>query len=101
MPAFIIADIDVSDPEGFEAYRKLVAPTIDAAGGVYRVRGGAIEVLEGDYRPKRLVILEFPSMAAARAWYESEAYAPVKAIRLKTALTSVVLVEGLQGPSQA
>lgn len=101
MPAFIIADIDVTDPEGFEAYRRLVAPTIAEAGGVYRVRGGAIEVLEGEYRPKRLVILEFPSMAAARAWYESETYAPVKSIRLKTALTNALLVEGLQGPPQA
>lgn len=99
MPAFILADIDVSDPEGFETYRQLVAPTIAAAGGVYRVRGGAIEVLEGDVRPKRLVILEFPSMASARAWYESDAYAPVKAIRRKTSQTNVLLVEGLDLPA--
>lgn len=95
MPAFIIADIDVTNPEGFEAYRKLVAPTIANAGGEYRVRGGAFDVLEGEWQPKRLVILEFASMAAARAWYESDAYAPVKAVRHKNARTNVVLVEGL------
>jgi len=95
MPAFIIADIDVTDPAGFDSYRQLVAPTIGAAGGNYRVRGGVFEVLEGDYRPNRLVILEFESMAAARAWYGSDAYAPVKAIRLRSAATNVILVEGL------
>lgn len=95
MPAFIIAEIDVTDPAGFEAYRKLVAPTIADAGGEYRVRGGALDVLEGEWKPRRLVILEFASMAAARAWYESDVYAPVKAIRQKSARTNVVLVEGL------
>jgi uncharacterized protein (DUF1330 family) len=95
MPAYIIADVDVSDPEGFETYRQLVAPTIAAAGGAYIVRGGASEVLEGSYQPKRLVVLEFESMAAARAWYHSDEYAPVKAIRQRTAATNVILVEGL------
>lgn len=95
MPAYLIADVDVSDPKGFETYRQLVAPTITAAGGTYRVRGGAFQVLEGDYEPKRLIVLEFESMAAARAWYESDAYAPIKAIRQKTAATNVILVEGL------
>ena len=94
MPAYIIADVDVSDPQGFETYRQLVAPTIMAAGGAYRVRGGSFQVLEGDYQPKRLIVLEFENMAAARAWYESDAYAPVKAIRQRTAATNVILVEG-------
>ncbi len=95
MPAYIIADVDVSDPKGFETYRQLVAPTITVAGGAYKVRGGTFEVLEGSYQPKRLIVLEFASMAAARAWYESDAYAPIKAIRQKTAATNVILVEGL------
>jgi uncharacterized protein (DUF1330 family) len=95
MPAYIIADVDVSDPKGFETYRQLVAPTIAAAGGVYKVRGGTFEVLEGTYQPKRLIVLEFESMAAARAWYHSDEYAPVKAIRQRTAATNVILVEGM------
>ncbi len=95
MSAFIIAEIDVTDPEGFETYRQLVAPTIEAAGGRYRIRGGRVEVLEGDWRPRRVVVLEFESMAAARSWYESDAYAPAKAIRQRTTTSNVVLVEGL------
>ncbi|MBX9963245.1 MAG: DUF1330 domain-containing protein [Burkholderiales bacterium] len=95
MPAYLIADVDVSDPMGFETYRQLVAPTITGAGGAYIVRGGGFEVLEGSYQPKRLVVLEFESMAAARAWYHSDEYAPVKAIRQRTAATNVILVEGL------
>jgi uncharacterized protein (DUF1330 family) len=95
MPAFIIADIDITDSEGFETYRQLVAPTIEAAGGRYRIRGGRVEVLEGEWRPRRVVVLEFESMAAARSWYESDAYAPAKAIRQRTTTSNVVLVEGL------
>jgi uncharacterized protein (DUF1330 family) len=95
MAAFILADIDVTDPVGFETYRNLVAPTIAAAGGRYRVRGGQVDVLEGNWRPRRLVMLEFPDMASARAWYESDEYAPAKAIRARTAVTNVLLIEGL------
>jgi uncharacterized protein (DUF1330 family) len=95
MPAFFIANIDVSDPAGFETYRALVAPTILGAGGRYLVRGGDFRVLEGQWQPKRLVMLEFESMAAAIAWYESDEYAPVRAIRERTARSDVLLVEGL------
>lgn len=95
MSAFVIAEIDVTDPEGFETYRQLVAPTVDAAGGRYRVRGGRVEVLEGGWQPRRVVVLEFESMAAAQAWYRSDAYAPARAIRQRTATSNVVLVEGL------
>lgn len=95
MSAFIIAEIDVTDPEGFETYRQLVAPTVEAAGGRYRIRGGRVEVLEGHWRPRRVVVLEFESMAAARSWYESDDYAPAKAIRQRTTTSNVVLVEGL------
>jgi len=95
MPAYFIANIDVTDPVGFETYRSLVAPTIASAGGRYRVRGGSVQVLEGQWQPKRLVMLEFDSVAAALEWYESEEYAPVKAIRERTARSDVVIVEGL------
>lgn len=95
MPAFIIAKVNVTDPEGFATYRELVAPTIAAAGGRYRVRGGEVRVLEGKWSPARLVMLEFDSMAEARAWYESDAYAPARALRQRTATSDVILVEGL------
>lgn len=95
MPAYLIANIDVSDPAGFETYRTLVAPTIAAAGGRYRVRGGNVTVLEGQWQPKRLVVLEFDSMASALEWYESDEYATAKAIRQRTTRSDVVVVEGL------
>lgn len=95
VPAYLIANVDVTDPEGFETYRALVAPTIHAAGGRYLVRGGNVEVREGQWHPKRLVILEFASMADAIRWYESDEYAPARAIRERTARSDVVLVEGL------
>jgi uncharacterized protein (DUF1330 family) len=95
MPAYFIVNIDVTDPVGFETYRSLAAPTIAAAGGRYRIRGGNVQVLEGQWQPKRLVMLEFDSVAAALEWYESDEYAPVKAIRERTARSEVVIVEGL------
>lgn len=99
MPAYIIATIDVTDPVGFEAYRQLVAPNLHAAGGRYIVRGGKTEVLEGDWQPKRVVILEFESMDAARRWYDSPGYGPIRAIRQRTTRSDVILIEGLAAPA--
>lgn len=95
MPAFIIANVNVTDPQGFATYRELVAPTVAAAGGRYRVRGGEVRVLEGHWVPSRLVMLEFDTLAEAQAWYESDAYAPARALRQRTAVSDVILVEGL------
>lgn len=95
MPAFIIVNIDVSDPEGFARYRELVAPTIAAAGGRYRIRGGESRVLEGTYQPKRMVMLEFASREAALAWYDSAEYAPLKDLRRRSSTADVLLVDGL------
>lgn len=95
MTAFILAIIDVTDPEGFAAYRNLVAPNIAAAGGRYRIRGGAVQVLEGTFQPQRLVMLEFDSREAALAWYESDSYAPIRALRHRSARTDVILVDGV------
>jgi len=93
--AYAIAEVDVTDPAQFEEYRKLVPATIAQYGGKYLVRGGAVDSKEGGWTPKRLVVLEFPSMDAARRWYGSPEYAPVLAMRLKSARSRVVLVEGL------
>lgn len=95
MSAFVVANIDVTDPEGFALYRTLVSPTVEAAGGRYRVRGGETRVVEGGWQPSRLVILEFPTMAAAVSWYESDEYSEAKAVRQRSAHSDVVLVEGL------
>ena len=94
MAAYVIAAIEVTDPAVFEEYRGLVAETIAKYGGKYVVRGGKIEGLEGDWSPKRLVVLEFPSMERAKEWHSSPEYIPVKEIRLRSTNTKLVLVEG-------
>ena len=96
MPAYLIADIDVTDPAGFEAYRQRVPTTLQPYGGRFLVRGGAVEALEGDWQPKRVVITAFPSLEQARRWDNSEAYREPKALRFKTATSKVMLVEGVE-----
>jgi uncharacterized protein (DUF1330 family) len=96
MAAYLIVDLEVLDQAGFEEYRKQVPETIARYGGRYIVRGGRMDVLEGDWRPTRVVILEFPSVEQAKRWYDSEEYRAPKALRMKTARTNLVLVESVQ-----
>jgi uncharacterized protein (DUF1330 family) len=95
MKGYLIADIEVLDAAGFEEYRARVPATIAAYGGRYLVRGGAAEVKEGDWSPRRLIVLEFPSVARAREWLASPEYAPLIALRQRTARTRLVLAEGV------
>ena len=95
MAAYAIADVDVTDPAVFEEYRGRVGDTIAKYGGRYVVRGGNPEVVEGNWSPKRLVVLEFPNMERVKAWYHSPEYAPLKQLRFRSANTNVVLVEGV------
>ena len=97
MSAYVIADVEVLDPALYETYRQQVPATIAAFGGRYLVRGGALTVLEGSWSPKRCVILEFPSMAQLRAWYDSPAYVPLRAIRQRSTNSKLVMVEGFEG----
>ena len=95
MSAYVIADVEVIDSAGYEQYRQQVPATIAAFGGRYLVRGGALTALEGDWLPKRCVVLEFPSMAQLEAWYDSPAYVPLRALRERTTKSGLVKVEGL------
>jgi uncharacterized protein (DUF1330 family) len=95
MPAYFIVEVEVTDPAGFEEYRQLVPATIQQYGGRFVVRGGATETLEGDWQPKRVVVLEFPSLEQAKRWYNSEEYRGPKALRFKTARSKMILVEGV------
>ena len=95
MSAYLIVEIEVHDPEGYEDYKKLAGSTVEAHGGKYIVRGGKTEVLEGDWQPKRLVVLEFESMDRAKEWLNSEDYREPREMRHRTAKTRMVLVEGL------
>ncbi len=94
MSAYVIAEIEITDPAAYEEYRKLVPATIAKYGGKYLVRGGAVEAKEGGWQPKRLAVLEFASMDQAKKWYHSPEYAPVLALRLKAARSKLLLVEG-------
>lgn len=94
VPAYLIANVEVHDPATFAEYRNRVTPVIEAYGGRYLVRGGALETLEGAEQRRRLVIVEFTSMDAARGFYHGSEYAPVLRLRLDSATSDVVLVEG-------
>jgi uncharacterized protein (DUF1330 family) len=94
MAGYFIADIEITDPAGYEEYRRRVADTVARYGGRYLARGGAVETLEGDWRPRRLVVLEFPSVTEARRWYDSPEYREPRAIRQRCSQGHVVLVEG-------
>jgi uncharacterized protein (DUF1330 family) len=94
VPAYVIANVTVIDPVRYEEYRRLVPPTIEKFGGRFVVRGGAVEPLEGDWRPGRLVIVEFPSVEQARAWWSSDEYAGARAIRQATSTGTLLIVEG-------
>jgi uncharacterized protein (DUF1330 family) len=91
----VIVDIDVTDPTAFEEYRKAVPATVQKYGGKFLVRGGRMEVIEGSWRPKRVVVTEFPSLEQAKRWYDSEEYRALKARRLRTSKGNVILVEGV------
>jgi uncharacterized protein (DUF1330 family) len=91
MSAFVIVEIEIRNPETYERYKQLAPPSIAAYGGRYVVRGGEVETLEGNWKPARLVILEFPTTELARAWWASPEYAEAKALRQSCADTEMIL----------
>jgi uncharacterized protein (DUF1330 family) len=95
MPAYVIVQIAVHDPITYERYKLLSGPSLVPFGGRFIVRGGALEAMEGTWHPGRLVILEFPDTAAARAWWASPEYAEGKALRQASASTEMLLVDGV------
>ncbi len=95
MSAYVIVDIDVHDATVYDTYKKAVPASIAAYGGRYLARGGRTEVLEGEWTPKRLVILEFANMERAKAWLNSPEYGEARAMRRDAARTNMVVIEGL------
>jgi len=93
--AYLIAEIDVTDPEKFAVYREQIPTTLEPFGGHYLARGGAVTPLEGGWNPGRIVVIEFPDMASLQGWYESDAYGPVLAIRQAASNGRVIAVEGI------
>ena len=95
MSAYLIVDTKIENTEAYEEYKRLAKPIAEKYGGVYRARGGDMDVLETDlWTPTRLVIIEFPDMDAARAFANSEEYAPVKPLRRDNAQCTLAIVEG-------
>jgi uncharacterized protein (DUF1330 family) len=95
VPAYVLVDVEVTDPQQYDRYRPLAAATVEQYGGRYIVRGGTSEVFEGDRAPNRVVVLEFPDADAARRWYHSAEYTEAKATREGAATGSFILVEGV------
>ena len=94
MPAYVIVETDISDPEQYERYREAAPPSIEAHGGRYLVRGGELAVFEGDWSPSRVVVLEFPDLETAKHWYASEQYGEARELRRGAAKLHMVAVEG-------
>jgi uncharacterized protein (DUF1330 family) len=94
MAAYAIADIEVTEPAAFREYGNRVGATVEQYGGRFVVRGGKVDPKEGDWQPRLLVMLEFPSLEQAERWYNSSEYKPLIAIREKAARTQLVIAEG-------
>ena len=94
MSAYVIAEIEVTDPAGYEEYRKQVLAVVTQYGGRFVVRGGKVDPKEGGWTPARIVVVEFPSLAQAQQWYDSPEYAPLIALRQKASRGKLILVEG-------
>ncbi|MFN9925491.1 MAG: DUF1330 domain-containing protein [Phenylobacterium sp.] len=95
MAAYLLAEIEITDPVGFDAYRRDVGEVITRFGGRYLARGGAAEVLEGDRALRRTVLLEFPDMAQLKAFYASPQYEPLLKLRMSSANTDALIFEGV------
>jgi uncharacterized protein (DUF1330 family) len=95
MPAYAVIDVHATDAERAARYRELSGPSVEKHGGRFLVRGGALDVLEGDWNPERIVVIEFPTADAARGWYESEEYKEARAIREGAGTWNMVVVEGV------
>jgi len=96
MPALVIVEIEVRDPEAYERYKRLVPASVEAYGGRFIARGGATESLEGGWSPERIVVLEFPNLERARQWWGSPEYRDARAIRMRAAQTRMIATESLE-----
>ena len=95
MAAYVIVQVDVKDPVRYEAYKSMVPPSLTKFGGRFLVRGGKTHTMEGGWAPRRFVIVEFPSVEQAKAWWESPEYAEAKALRQATSDSQLIIAEGL------
>ena len=94
MAGYIVADIEITDSDEYQKYAQQTAATLERYGGKFMVRGGQPETLEGDWKAKRIVIIEFPSVEQAKAWYDSPEYSAIIGIRQRSAVSNILIVRG-------
>jgi uncharacterized protein (DUF1330 family) len=94
MPAYVVVQVDVKDPVRYDDYKKMVPPSIEKFGGRFLVRGGRTHTMEGTWAPKRFVLVEFPNVEQAKAWWASPEYAEAKALRQATSESQLIIAEG-------
>ena len=94
MPAYVIIETDIHDPEQYERYKAASPDAVAGGGGRFLARGGELAVLEGDWNPTRIVVLEFPDLETAKAWYTSEEYGEARKLRAGAAKLHMVAVDG-------
>ena len=95
MSAYVVVQVDIKDPVRYADYRKMVPPSIEKYGGRFLVRGGKTQTLEGTWAPDRFVLVEFPSVEQAKAWWASPEYAEARALRWATAESQMIVAEGI------
>jgi uncharacterized protein (DUF1330 family) len=98
MPAYVVIETDINDPQQYERYKAASPDAVHSGGGSFLVRGGELAVLEGDWDPSRLVILEFPDLDAVKRWYDSPEYVEARKLREGAANLRMVAVQGLDEP---
>ena len=96
MSAYVIFDVEIRDMVRYQEFVKGVKPAVEAAGGRYLARGGALKVYEGDWQPRRIVIFEFPSVEAFESFYDGDVYRELKPLRDACSSARLVSVEGLE-----
>jgi len=97
MPAYIVVEVEIHNPAEYEDYKKLTPGSLKNYQGKFIVRGGKTETLEGDWSPQRFVMIQFPTLELAKAWWASEEYAQAKALRQRTASSKMIVVVGFEG----
>jgi uncharacterized protein (DUF1330 family) len=95
MSAYVIVDVTITDPESYDEYKTLTPASLVPFDGKFVVRGGTSDTLEGEWNPGRIVVVQFPTVEQAKAWWASDLYAPAKAIRHRSADTKMIVVQGV------
>ena len=98
MPAYLIAEVDIADQDTYSTYSTQVPPVVHQYGGRFLVRGGKTVTLEGDWQPKRLVMIQFDDLAAARRFYDSKEYQAIIGFRQRAAATRLIFADGYEEP---